>query len=72
MDRSLDSLMTNYFSCWGRNSFVCSLVHWGLTDDFLLLQIFSGVVSHSMDDIQVSQHVVPVESSSVLLSSIKP
>ena len=68
-----DLLMSFILVDWGRSFFCChKLVHWVLTGDFLLLQIFIGAVSHSRDDIQVSQQVVPVESSSVLLSSIKP
>ena len=38
--------------------------NWGSTDYLLLLQIFNGVVSPS-----VMQHIVSVESSSLLLHS---
>ena len=34
---------------WERSSFVCCLVHRGLTDDLLLLQIFNGGVCQSRD-----------------------
>ena len=34
---------------WDRSSFVCCFVHRGSTDDLVLLQIFSGVVSQSRD-----------------------
>ena len=34
---------------WNRSSFVCCLVHRGLTDDLLLLQISSGVVWQTRD-----------------------
>ena len=49
-----------------RSSFVRRLVHSGSTDDLLLLQISSGVVWQTRD-----QHCVSVESSSLLLHSIK-
>ena len=53
VDRASDSVRPRpkaiHFSWFGRGSFVCSLVHWGSTDDLLLLQISSGVVWYSMD-----------------------
>ena len=47
-------------------SFVCCFVHRGSTDDRLLLQILAVQGSPT-----VTQHVVSVESSSLLLRSIK-
>ena len=56
---------------WDWVSFVCCLVHLGLIDDLLLLQISSGVVWQGQRSPTVTQHVVSVESSSLLFHSIK-
>ena len=45
-------------------SLACCLVIRGSTGGFLLLRYFSGVVSHPRD-LQVTQYVVSVESSSL-------
>ena len=48
VDRASDPMMTSikaiHFKCLDRSSFVCLLVHWGSTDDLLLLYISIGVV----------------------------
>ena len=54
---------------WGRSSVVCCLVHRGSTDDLPLLQISSGVVLTELGAPTVKQHVVSVESSTLLLHS---
>ena len=52
VDRAPESMMAIkvfILVCWDRISFVCCLVHWGSTDDLILLQISSGVVWQSRD-----------------------
>ena len=53
---------------WNWSSFVCCLVYRGSSDD-LLLQTFSGTVQEYST---VTQHVVCVESSSMLVHIIRP
>ena len=57
---------------WYRSFVVWCLVHRGSTGDLILLQIYSGVVWQSRHVQLFTQHVVSVESSSLLLHSIKP
>ena len=54
-----------------RSSFVCFLVHWGLTDDLHVLQISSGVVLADQGYPSVMQHFVSVVSWPLLLHNIK-
>ena len=72
VDRASDSngpdLKLFILVCCDQNSFFCRMVHQGSTDDdFLLLQNSSGVQGSPT----VMQHVVSVESSSLLLHIIK-
>ena len=68
VDRASDSMMVFHFSWLRPELFSLLLIERGSTDDLLLLQIFSGAVQGSRT---VTQHIVSVESSSLLHYSIE-